>query len=199
LIVDWDTHGNTIAVIDDYTTPSALLQGEALGFECFSFDEWSIALRLWFFWVDKFHGPAAFIGRHEIPDVERFDMIIRRNDGRALLAATDLHWREVWARIIPGKILHATLGMPRKVAIELAKERWSDAWNEIWARARRQDQSQQVIEAFNNPVDPYIRRLAEREATVTIKAGGSEAHVPTLHNVEQRRPPVMTSSDVRIG
>jgi hypothetical protein len=48
-------------------------------------------------------------------------------------------------------------------------------------------------------VEPFIRRLAEREATVTVKATGSEAHIPTLHNVEQRRPSVMTSSDVRLG
>ena len=32
---------------------------------------------------------------------------------------------------------------------------------------------------------------------MTLKAGGTEAHLPTLHNVEQRRPPAMTSSDVR--
>ena len=41
--------------------------------------------------------------------------------------------------------------------------------------------------------------LPEREATVTLKASGTEAHMPTLHNVEQRRPSVMTSSDVRMG
>jgi len=55
------------------------------------------------------------------------------------------------------------------------------------------------MEHPNNPVAPYIRRLAQREATVTVKAGGTEAHIPMLHNVEQRRPPVMTSSDVRLG
>jgi hypothetical protein len=89
--------------------------------------------------------------------------------------------------------------MPRDTAIKLAREKWSDTWNEIWAKARSRTEPSVDSEGINNPVDPYIRRLAEREATVTVKASGTEAHIPTLHNVEQRRPPVMTSSDVRLG
>ena len=126
-------------------------------------------------------------------------MIIRRKDGQVLLAGTDLHWREVWARVLPTKILRATLGMPRDTAMKLAKEKWSETWNEIWGRALHRAAKNADTEHPNNPIDPYIRRLAEREATVTVKAGGTEAHIPTLHNVEQRRPPVMTSSDVRLG
>ncbi len=126
-------------------------------------------------------------------------MIIRRKDGRVLLAGTDLHWREVWARVLPTKILRATLGMPRDTAMKLAREKWSETWNEIWAKVLNRAEKGTDIESPNNPVDPYIRRLAEREATVTVKAGGTEAHVPTLHNVEQRRPSIMTSSDVRLG
>jgi hypothetical protein len=158
-----------------------------------------VALRVWFFWVDKYVGGGFFVGRHEVPDAERFDMIIRRRDGRVLLAGTDLHWREVWARVLPDKILRATLGMPRDTAMKLAREKWSEAWNEIWGRATHRGGPGADGEPPNNPVDPYIRRLAEREATVTLKAGGTEAHLPTLHNVEQRRPPAMTSSDVRLG
>ena len=158
-----------------------------------------VVLRIWFFWVDKYVGGGFFVGRHEVPDAERFDMIIRRKDGRVLLAGTDLHWREVWAHVLPTKILRATLGMPRDTAIKLAKEKWSETWNEIWGKALHRAEVDTASEHPNNPVDPYVRRLAEREATVTLKAGGTEAHIPTLHNVEQRRPPVMTSSDVRLG
>ena len=198
-MIEWGEPGNTIAVIEDYTNPSVLLLAETISFELFAFDEWSVALRVWFFWVDKYVGGGFFIGRHEVPDAERFDMIIRRKDGRVLLAGTDLHWREVWARVLPTKILRATLGMPRDTAIKLAKEKWSETWNEIWVRALNRTEKSVDTGYPNNPVDPYIRRLAEREATVTVKAGGTEAHIPTLHNVEQRRPPVMTSSDVRLG
>jgi hypothetical protein len=199
LHVEWRQPGNTIAVIEDCTNPSVLLLAETLAFELFAFDAWSVALRVGFFWVDKYVGGGFFVGRHEVPDAERFDMIIRRTDGRVLLAGTDLHWREVWARVLPGKILRATLGMSRDTVLRLASEKWSQTWNEIWAKGREHPERGPDAGDPNNPVDPYIRRLAEREATVTIKAGGTEAHIPSLHNVEMHRPPAMTSSDVRLG
>ena len=199
LSIEWGEPGKTIAVIEDYTDPSVLLLAESIAFELFAFDQWSFVLRVWFFWVDKYIGGGFFVGRHEVPDAERFDMIIRRKDGQVLLAGTDLHWREVWARVLPTKILRATLGMPRDTAMQLAKDKWSETWNEIWGKALHRAEKSTDTEHPNNPIDPYIRRLAEREATVTVKAGGTEAHIPTLHNVEQRRPPVMTSSDVRLG
>lgn len=198
LLIQWGEPAQTIAVIQDCTHPSVLLLAETLAFELFAFDPWSVALRVWFFWVDKFVGRGLFVGRHEIPDAERFDLIIRRKDGRVMLAGSDLHWREVWARVLPSKTLRATLGIPRATAIQLARHKWSDVWNRIWARADDHDIAA-AANGPNNPVEPYIRRLAEREATVTIKASGTEAHLPMLHNVEQRRPPVMTSSDVRLG
>ena len=199
MLVAWGEPAQTIAVISDCTHPSVLLLAETVAFELFAFDPWSVALRVWFFWVDKYVGRGVFIGRHEVPDAERFDMIIRRHDGRVLLAGTDLHWREVWARVLPNKTLRATLGIPRATAIQLAREKWSDVWNKIWAKPDNQGNTAADGNGPNNPVEPYIRRLAAREATVTLKASGTEAHLPMLHNVEQRRPPVMTSSDVRLG
>jgi hypothetical protein len=199
MLVEWGEPAQTIAVISDCTHPSVLLLAETVAFELFAFDPWSVALRVWFFWVDKYVGRGVFIGRHEVPDAERFDMIIRRHDGRVLLAGTDLHWREVWARVLPNKTLRATLGIPRATAIQLAREKWSDVWNKIWAKPDNQGDTAADGNGPNNPVEPYIRRLAAREATVTLKASGTEAHLPMLHNVEQRRPPVMTSSDVRLG
>ncbi len=199
LWIDWREPGHTVAIIEDYTQPSVLRLAETLAFELFAFDPWSVVLRVWFFWVDKYIGGEFFVGRHEVPDAERFDMIIRRTDGRVLLAGTDLHWREVWARVLPTKILRATLGVPRETAIQLAREKWRETWQSIWARPPNRAQLETGYDGPHNPMEPYIRRLAEREATVTLKAGGTEAHVPTLHNVEQRRPSVMTSSDVRLG
>jgi len=201
LYIRWNHGDEPIAILEDYTDPPVMLLGGSIAFDLFMFDECSYALRVWFMWVDKFIGEDRFVHRHEIPDVERFDLIIRRKDGRVILACTDLHWHEVWARVLPGKTLHATLGMPRDIALNLAKEKLREVWNEIWAIPARLGRKgiDHIVESINNPVEPYIRRLASREATVTLKATGMEAHLPTLHNVEQRRPTVMTSSDVRLG
>ena len=81
----------------------------------------------------------------------------------------------------------------------MAKQKWSETWNKIWVKSANLFENDEEAESINNPIDPYIRRLAAREATVTLKARGTEAHVPMLHNVEQRRPSRMTSSDVRRG
>ncbi len=201
LIIRWNLGDEPIAILEDYTDPPVMLLGGSIAFDLFMFDECTYVLRVWFMWVDKFIGEGRFVHRHEIPDVERFDMIIRRKDGRVILACTDLHWHEVWARVLPGKILHATLGMPREIALNLAREKLSEVWNELWAMPARLSNKgiDHIAQSNNNPVEPYIRRLASREATVTLKATGMEAHLPTLHNVEQRRPAVMTSSDVRLG
>jgi hypothetical protein len=199
LLIHWNDEEKVIAFIEDHTDPSVLLLAETLAFELFAFDEWSVCLRVWFFWVDKYIGGSFFVGRHEIPDAERFDMIIRRKDGRVILAGTDLHWREVWFRVTPKKILRATVGIPKEAIIDMAKQKWSETWNDIWVGPTNHFQKGEEKEPFNNPIDPYIRRLAAREATVTLKARGTQAHVPMLHNVEQRRPPRMTSSDVRLG
>jgi hypothetical protein len=199
LQVNWGDENNAIAVIEDYSKPSVLLMAETLAFEVFNFDEWSICLRLWFFWLDKYIGGNLFLGRHEVPDAERFDLIIRRKDGRVLLAGTDLHWRETWFKVLPKKILRATIGIPRETLFNLVQQKWNDAWTNIWGMSTKVAATDKEIETINNPVDPYIKRLAAREATTTVKAKGTESHMPMLHNVEQRRPARMTSSDVRRG
>ncbi len=195
ILIIWGHEKEVIAVIEDYSEPSVLFLAETLAFELFNFDEWSVCLRTWFFWVDKYIGGNLFLGRHEIPDAERFDMIIRRKDGRVLLAGTDLHWRETWFRVLPKKILRATIGMPKETLIRLTQQKWNGVWKNIWMKSPKNFEN----ETTNNPVDPYIRRLAAREAAVTLRAKGTESHCPMLHNVEQRRPARMTSSDVRRG
>jgi hypothetical protein len=199
LFVIWGDKKEIIAVIEDFSDPSVLLMAETLAFELFKFDEWSVCLRIWFFWVDKYIGGNLFLGRHEVPDAERFDMIIRRKDGRVILAGTDLHWRETWFRVLPKKTLRATIGMPKETIIKLAQQKWGEVWTNIWIKSAKQSATVDENEITNNPVDPYIKRLAAREATMTLKAKGTESHCPMLHNVVQRRPARMTSSDVRRG
>ncbi len=57
-----------------------------------------VVLRLWFFWLDT----GLDVVRHhihEIPDIERFDLLIDLQEERAVYAGTDLHWREMWGAV----------------------------------------------------------------------------------------------------
>jgi hypothetical protein len=195
LRVQWD--GRRVATITDHTEPT-ILDTDALSFELFDFDKWHVALRTWFFWLDKNMGGDFFVGRHEVPDAERFDLLIRKQDGQVTLACTDLHWRETWGMVDEGDILEATLGLGLETALELAKENLEKLWA-VWKREEKKDHTRPY-----NPIS-YIERMAERlgkQETGTVRDKGTEAHLPALHNVTQTddgsRPPRMTSSDVRL-
>lgn len=195
LVVKWS--GKQIAIITDHTEPS-ILDTDAITFELFEFDEWHVALRAWFFWLDRNMGGDFFVGRHEVPDAERFDLLIRKRDGRVTLACTDLHWRETWGMVEEDDILHATLGLGLETTLELAKEQLDKLWS-VWKREEKKDHTRPY-----NPIN-YIERMAERlgkQEVGTVRDKGTEAHLPALHNVFQTddgsRPPRMTSSDVRL-
>ncbi|MCB9423065.1 MAG: hypothetical protein H6667_24915 [Ardenticatenaceae bacterium] len=195
LSVQWQ--GKETATITDDTKPS-ILDMDGVAFELFYFDEWHVALRVWFFWLDANVGGGFFIGRHEVPDAERFDMLIRRADGYVTLACTDLHWREVWGEATSSP-LRATLGLSRETKLKLAEEELGKLWG-TW-KGDKQLEHDRVY----NPMR-FIERLAEergKEQAGVQRAKGTEAHLPMLHNVEQRfeegKPPRMTSSDVRLG
>jgi hypothetical protein len=195
LSIKW--HGKVAATITDDTKPS-ILNMDGVAFELFHFDEWHVALRAWFFWLDAKVGGGFFIGRHEVPDAERFDLLIRRADGHVTLACTDLHWREVWGEAT-GSPLKATLGLGREAKLKLAEEEMGKLFG-TWKGEKQLD--------HDRVYDPirFIERLAEergKEQAGVQRAKGTEAHLPMLHNVEQRteegKPPRMTSSDVRLG
>ncbi len=195
LSVQWQ--GQEAATITDDTKPT-ILDMKGVAFELFYFDEWHVALRTWFFWLDANVGGGFFIGRHEVPDAERFDFLIRRQDGKVTLACTDLHWREVWGETTE-QPQRATLGLGREAKMNLAEEQMDKLWD-TWTGQKEVDHKR-----VYNPMR-FIERLAEghgKELAGTVRAKGTEAHLPMLHHVEQRhedgRPPRMTSSDVRLG
>ncbi len=195
LSIQWQ--GQESATITDETKPT-ILGSAGMKFELFHFDEWHVALRTWFFWLDTAIGGDFFVGRHEVPDAERFDFLIRRGDGKVTLACTDLHWREVWGETTE-RPQRATLGLGRDAKMTLAEEKMGDLWH-AWKRKKEADHARSY-----NPIR-FIKRLANmhgRQLTDTDRAKGTEAHLPMLHNVEQRveenEPPPMTSSDVRLG
>jgi hypothetical protein len=159
----------------------------------FDFDEWHVALRIWFFWLDANIGDGFFIGRHEVPDAERFDLLIRKKDGVVTLACTDLHWREVWGQVVGGP-LQATLGMSRETKLKLAQEKLNELWS-VW-----EEGEEQHYDGIYNPTEDYIPRMARRFGQmIVVKKKGTEAHLPMLHNVTQTDPSRWTSSDVRLG
>ncbi len=185
-------NGKETAVITDHTTPS-ILDRQAISFELFHFDQWHVALRVWFFWLDKNIGDGFFIGRHEVPDAERFDFLIRRSDGKTTLACTDLHWREIWGQAEATPV-QATIGIGRETRKKLIEEKLGKLFQKRTAHDHQ------------GVYDPtrYIERLATRlgqSPDLTVRAKGTEAHLPMLHNVSQTNetPSRMTSSDVRLG
>jgi hypothetical protein len=196
LVIEWK--GQVAAKVMDYTVPSILDLGD-ISYELFHFDQWHVALRIWFFWLDKNVGKSFFVGRHEVPDAERFDLLIRRQDGATTLACPDLHWRETWGRVVRGEPLLATLGLSTETKIKLAKEGLGKVW-QVWQRKEESDHKRPY-----NPL-PYIERMATtlgEEGVGEVRAKGTEAHLPALQNVETTdepgRPPRMTSSDVRLS
>ena len=197
LVVQWND--NVIATIEDTSTPSLLTTPEMLSFELFDFDEWHVALRIWFFWLDAALGEDVVAPQHEVPDAERFDLLIRKADGGVSLACTDLHWRETWGIVTPDEALRASIGLNKDVVLKLAQEQLGKLWD-TW---RREEAAE-----HKRPYNPhtYIQRLAAsigQNKAGTVRGKGLEAHLPALHNVtqivEDGKPPRMVSSDVRLG
>ena len=95
---------NEIAVIEGD------MDGASYQIESFRFNS-SLVIRLWFLWVskkqfrnrinleplkkDKEKKGLNFFNNPELPDLERFDIVIS-SDGRILAVCTDFHWQEYW-------------------------------------------------------------------------------------------------------
>ncbi len=186
-------NGTHIAKIDDKTDPPVLREG-IIRAEIYDFDRDYIALRVWFFWLNINIGHGFFIGRHEVPDSERFDFLILAKDGSVPLACTDLHWRESWGQgsELP---IRATIGLARETKIALAKEGLGKLWDRVWGKPKKEN------DRAYNPL-PMVRKLAMRHANgrgaIVNRAKGTEAHVPMIHNMDMSME-TLTSSDVRLG
>lgn len=179
LLVHWA--GTVVARILDQTKPPVLDRVNDLKFDLFHFDALGVryvALRIWFFWLDKSVKSFAIggVGRHEIPDAERFDLLMRPGDGLVTLACTDLHWREMWGQITQ-PALQATVGLNSKQKAELGYEKLGELIHKEEKDSRRDYNPLEYIQFLAND-------LAEKNEE-TLRAKGSAAHVPSLNNVEQ--------------
>jgi len=192
LRVEWGD--KVVAKITDHTNPS-VLKPESMRLELFDFDRNHLALRAWFFWLDTNIGSG-----HEVPDAERFDMLLRKNDGYVTLACTDMHWREMWAQI-DGAPMQATLGMSRAAKLKLLTEGLEKV-KAIFTGKKEADH-----EGVFSPVDgpePLVPKQAARlgGGDFATRGKGAEAHLPTIVNVVEQSDATtlkMVSSDVRLG
>ncbi len=180
LLVQWA--GQTVARVVDQTRPLILDQPDDVKFELFQFITPAreyLALRVWFFWLNKEIKVLSLggLGRHEVPDAERFDLLLRKQDGLVTLACTDLHWREMWGQVIAPPLV-ATIGLNLQQKAELGQEKLGSVFKKAAKDGRRD----------YNPIG-YIERLAEDLAQddeeLILRAKGTEAHVPMLNNVQQ--------------
>jgi hypothetical protein len=195
LEVVWGSAAEPVARIQDLTEPSVLDQADAVDLELFAFGEGLLGLRVWFFWLDLRLGPRFFVGRHEVPDVERFDLVLRAADGRVVAAASDAHWRELWATTAepPAPAIECVLGLDAATKLALIRETLGP-----------DDGGAPPMAGPYNPLG-HVMGLAAARATPIPGGGasrgkGTEAHLPTFRNVEQPEPRQwLTSSDVRLG
>jgi hypothetical protein len=187
-----------VATIVDHTQPTVLDLDGAVAFELFGFAGGLVALRAWFFWLDTRVGPDFFVGRHEVPDVERFDLVIRPSDGRVILACSDAHWREVWGEVPepPAPALEMTLGMSPEARLKLLQ----------LALGFGDDHGSADTPVGSYSPRAFIEAAAARRAAPSALSNdevprekGTEAHLPSLVNVQQPDPGHMISSDVRLG
>lgn len=193
LLVEWD--GNVVGQITDHTKPS-VLQPETMRFGLFDFDAYHLALRIWFFWLDTRIG-----GSHEVPDAERFDLLLRKQDGYVTLACTDMHWRELWGQI-DGAPMRATLGMSQAAKLKILTEGLTKVTG-IFKREKGKDHTG-VFSPVDGPA-PVVPKQAERlgQGEFVTRGKGAEAHLPVLENVLPQKSDEVTrkmvSSDVRLG
>ncbi|MFZ0546039.1 MAG: hypothetical protein WAM60_11405 [Candidatus Promineifilaceae bacterium] len=225
----WGGSAKPVAVLTDNTDPSILVPGDhqrsyqntAL-FDLFNFDDHHIALRLWFYWLNKRIGGKQFVTRHEVPDAERFDIVIRKDNGAAVFVCTDLHWSEMWGEV-PEPPLIISLGLSRERILKEVKEgakkkadkilkgpaKWLGFSQEAEGASGGQVDEEEANEAteFHNPITFVRGRVKARyakESVNKVREKGLEAHVPQMHGViEYHRSRFddrnqMVSNDVRL-
>ena len=140
-------------------------------------------LRLWFSWLME-HGIRT--GLDEIPDAERFDLVIDAVANQVVFAATDFHWREVWVRACADA--HAPvrghLGLMSESGLQYVKDKLPvlDSARESWLacveEVLQQDNWSSGLRVPSETVCTELRGPGQ----VTSRGLGLEAHVPSLEN-----------------
>ena len=199
--------GEEIAMVEDKTRPSMLdpdfsadkYQPGGVHFELFHWDNEFFALRIWFSWLNiRIPDHIWKAAKHEVPDAERFDLLIRRKTGHIGLACTDLHWREMWGRCEDlDEPVTGYIGLTGGTLIRVGIE-------DIMNKKLPQNLPDNLVIKKKLPYDlllEFVKREADAFADQDDNAKdvtlgpGNQAHVPTLNNVVF--DPMLVGKDVR--
>jgi hypothetical protein len=158
-------------------------------------DQQHIVLRLWFLWVDKSRHKL-----HEVPDAERFDLLIDAKNRDVSFVGTDLHWREMWFKCI-GHPAGAHVGLTFSKILEHVADQFKDFKDEVKSIF---GMGQSGTGQRGNPVNNLVEILASPTPSgqdSMLEEAGLFKHVPTLDSRTLVMPgeseAQLTSTDVR--
>lgn len=159
-----------------------------------------LVLRLWFFWLDT-HLSVIRQKIHEIPDAERFDVLIDLEQERALYACTDLHWREMWG-IVQEQPIRAHIGLSAGKLLQLLGEQIEDEFFDllvIWDETREVARNPVVAlcEALTGHASCNHHATTAEKGVVVRGAGLYAKHSPYFDDETVKLDGQLTSGDVR--
>jgi hypothetical protein len=167
--------------------------------ELYHFVDHFYVLRLWFAWLWK---AGAVTAGHEIPDAERFDLVIDPLAAKVEYAATDAHWKEHWCPGPPfGDPIEMEIGLfspqvvaglPKLIRAQFAALLRSDE------TASAQHEAGAVAPGVHIPAE-IVRQAVVHGVPAEHVGAGVEAHVPRLINCPPPEGPAFISSDPRAG
>jgi hypothetical protein len=157
------------------------------------FAQQHVVLRLWFLWVDKSRHPF-----HEVPDAERFDLLIDANERDLCFVGTDLHWQEKWHQRLRCPV-RVSVGMTRSTLLEQA----GAILGKTCALFRQlcKGATEHVEAGRGNPVDNLAIIVDPGGTQDRVSAVGPFSHVPSVDpntlGIPQNLEAKLTSTDVR--
>lgn len=159
-----------------------------------------LVLRLWFFWLDT--GLDVLRHRmHEIPDIERFDVLIDLEEGKALYAGTDLHWREMWGAV-QAQPIKSHIGLSAGKLFRLLGQRLEDEFFEllaIWDKTQgvARNPAVHLCKELTGHAHCDHRVTAAEDEIIVRGAGLYATHSPYFDDETVKLDGRLTSGDVR--
>jgi hypothetical protein len=193
---------NEIAVIEGD------MDGASYQIESFRFNS-SLVIRLWLLWVsknqfrnrinleplqkDKEKKGLEFFNNPELPDLERFDIVIS-SDGKILAVCTDFHWQEYWYKKrennenITGSIVKAVHPPDDTLARLLNRHFVDNNYKDIISNLKtitspnqNKNPNSQMIYCKGEELEVFIQKRKKEEAY--LKATNIfRSHVPYITN-----------------
>lgn len=159
-----------------------------------------LVLRLWFFWLDT-RLDVVRQQIHEIPDIERFDVLIDLQEGRALYACTDLHWQEMWG-MVRHQPIKSHVGLSAGKLFRLLGQRLEDEFSELLAiwdvtREEARNPAVQLCGELTGHADCNHQVGMSGEDVAVRGAGLYAKHSPYFDDETVKLDGRLTSGDVR--